>query len=107
MDEVDLEDLKNSYDKSMHLLENDKHLIFKYINELEDIVNQLEEQQLQIKECDDFLMENAARKQSHFELNYYQEQITRLEKDKRDNWQGQVQMLQHMMNQQKAIRDAV
>lgn len=42
-DVVDLQEWKDKYDAGMHSLSNDKKLIFKYINDLEGIVEELEE----------------------------------------------------------------
>ena len=46
-----------------------------YIDALIERITCLEDSQLKIKACDDFLQENAARKKSYLDINYYEQRI--------------------------------
>ena len=81
LDKVDLKQIKGEYKEKLKDLSVDRKLIYKYVTEIEKQVGELEMAQLKIKDCDDFLSKNAARKQAFFESSYYQEQIDMLEKE--------------------------
>ena len=77
------------------------------IDELIDLANKLETVQLEIKRCNDFLEKYAARKTPYMSIQFYRDEIERIKETMELDWENQVKVLEDVIEQQQAIKDAV
>ena len=63
-------------------VENSTALMMDYVEKIIEIVEELETAQLKIKQCHEFLWDNAARKTPYVATDYFEQQIEALKMDK-------------------------
>ena len=71
-------------------MKNSQYLLIRYVDELIETVQELEECHKKIKKYDEIIQEHAARKKAYIATDYYKDQITAITEAREEDWEMQV-----------------